>query len=56
MGECTDGLDVYNGSMVDNFLELDGCFVALMRSQIGFSAHKNGVQSSPTGSTGCRLS
>ena len=31
-------------AMVEDFLELGGGFTALMGGQIGFSAHKDGIQ------------
>ena len=42
MCECADGCVENNSTMVENFLEFDGSFAALMRDQIGFAAHKNG--------------
>ena len=55
MRECADGFDDYNPAMVEDFLEFCGGFEALMRSQIGFAAHINGVQGSPRVSKGCHL-
>ena len=56
MRECADGFVQHNPAMVEDFLELGGGFAALMRGQIGFAAHVNGVHGGPTVSTGCRLS
>src|SRR4029077_2412854 len=48
----TDGVIRRYAAMVQDFLELGCGFVALMRGQIGFSSHKNGVQGGPTVSAG----
>src|ERR1017187_7317465 len=56
MRECSDEFVYYNPTMVEDFLELGSGCAALMRSQIGFSSHKNGVQSGPTVNTGRRHS
>ena len=48
MCQCADGLANYNSAMVEDFLELAGGFAALMRRQIGFAAHIDGIQGRPT--------
>jgi hypothetical protein len=35
MGECTDGFVLNNSAMVENFLELDGGFLAAVRIEVG---------------------
>src|ERR1700740_846404 len=52
MGECADGFVEHNSAMVEDLLELGGGFAPLMRGQIGFSSHKNGIQGGPTVTTG----
>src|SRR5271170_3270946 len=54
--QCTDGFVEHNPAMVEDFLELGGGFFALMRGQIRFAAHENGVQGCPTVNTVRRLS
>ena len=39
-------------AVVEDLLELGCGFAALMRGQIGFSSHKNGVQAVPSVKTG----
>ena len=56
MRECADGFVSYNSTVVEDFLELGGCFFALMCGQIGFSAHKNGVPGEPNITTGWHAS
>src|SRR5271170_452032 len=47
MRKCTNGLVEHNSAMVQNFLEFGGGFIALMRGQIGFTSHVDGVQDGP---------
>ena len=54
MGERADWFIQHNAPMVEVFWELGGCFLALMRSKIGFSAHINGVQIRPIIKAICR--
>src|SRR5208283_2492843 len=44
MAQCTDGPVLHNPAMVEDLLELGYCFAALMRGQICFSSHVDGVQ------------
>ena len=55
MRECTDGFVEHNSAMVEDFLELGGGFAALMRGQIGFAAHKDGIQGVQRKLLDCRL-
>ncbi len=43
MRQRTDGFIEHNAGMVEDFLELDGSFAALMRSQIRLPAHVDGI-------------
>ena len=56
MRECSDRFVEHNSAMVKNFLELSDGFAALMCSEVGFSAHIDGIQGSPTVSTARCLS
>ena len=44
MRECPDGFVEHNSAMVEDFLELGSGFVALMRGQIGFATHVDGIE------------
>src|SRR5271167_3056187 len=41
MCQYSNGFIEHSSAMVEDFLELVGGFVALMRRQMGFAAHKN---------------
>jgi hypothetical protein len=43
MCQCADGLVRHYPRMVEDFLELYCGFAALMRCQMGFSAHTDGI-------------
>jgi hypothetical protein len=47
----TAGFVEYNVAMVEDFLGLGSSLASLMRSQIGFAAHKNRVQTGPNEGT-----
>ena len=44
MRECADGIAAHHSAVVEDFLEFDGRFSALVRCQMGLAAHIDGVQ------------
>jgi hypothetical protein len=43
MRQCTNRLVDYNSAMFEDFLELGGGFVALMRAQVSLGADVHGI-------------
>ncbi len=56
MCQCANGVIHDDAAMAEDFLEIGGAFVALTRYQMGFSSHKNAVETRPTVIAGRRLS